>query len=92
MSRYHGNGERCPHCDLTYRKFKTGFTYYAVFDLLKDYSEDSGEWRYKRRHTVLGKWRQIKREMWYAHVELGACDKDPRNIEATCEIQESATA
>ena len=24
-------------------------------------SEDSNQWRYKRRHTILGKWHQIKK-------------------------------
>lgn len=92
MSRYHGNGQACPHCGLTYGRFRTGFSYYSVFEYLKDYSDDSSEWRYKRRATVLGAWHQIKREMWFAHVEMGGCEKDPRNLEALSEVQESAEA
>ena len=33
-------------------------------------SEDSNQWRYKRRHTILGKWHQIKKEMWQEHLYM----------------------
>jgi hypothetical protein len=36
---------------------------------LKDYSDDTKDWQYKRRHTVLGKWFQIKQEGWKHHLE-----------------------
>ena len=30
---------------------------------------DPDTWRYRRRHTVLGKWYQIKQEMWEEHLK-----------------------
>lgn len=81
MSRYHGNDQRCPHCGLTYKRLRTGYTYQQVHDLLKDYSDDTSEWTYKRRGTVLGKWHQIKKEHWEHHLhecQLQAEHEDAR--------------
>ena len=68
MSRYHGNDDRCPVCETRYRDFRTGLTYQAVHDQLKDGSDDPRDWKYKRRHTVLGYWHQLKREWWAYHL------------------------
>lgn len=68
MSRYRGNGQSCSFCGLTYKRLKTGLTYQQVHDLLKDYSDDPTDWTYKRRGTVLGKWHQIKKELWERHL------------------------
>lgn len=82
-SRYKGNADKCPHgCGLTYKKLNTGLRYYDVFKMLMDHSEDSGDWSYKRRHTVLGKWFEIKQQMWSYHCEEGGCPNDPRNVAA----------
>lgn len=64
--------EKCPLCGLSYADFRTGFTYADIYALLWVYSEDSSEWRYKRRNTVLGKWHQMKLELWDRHLET--CD------------------
>lgn len=61
MSRYHGNGERCPTCRITYGRFRTGLSYADVYHLIWDRP-------YKRRHGVLGAWHQIKRQMWREHT------------------------
>lgn len=83
MSTYKGNADKCPHgCGLTYRRLKTGMSYYDVFVMLMDYSTDSGDWTYKRRNTVLGKWHEIKKSMWEYHCDEGGCPNDPRNIAA----------
>lgn len=29
---------------------------------------DPSRWRYKRRHTILGLWHDIKRSMWQDHI------------------------
>lgn len=80
-SQYKGNGEKCPHgCGLTYGKLRTGLCYYDVFVMLMDYSEDSADWTYKRKATILGKWFQIKQQMWKYHIDEGGCDNDPRNV------------
>ena len=81
MSCYSGNGDRCPYCELSYRDFRTGFTYRGIFELMMDCETDPKLWRNKRRRTVLGKWHQLKRELWTEHTELGACPLDPRNVE-----------
>ena len=80
MSTYKGNADKCPHCGLTYRKLNTGLRYYDVFTMLMDYSEDRDEWKYKRRHTVLGKWFEIKQSMWSYHIDDGGCPLDARNV------------
>lgn len=82
MSRYKGNGDKCSHgCGLTYGKLRTGMRYYDVFTMLMDNSDDSDEWKYKRRGTVLGAWFAIKQTMWEYHCEEGGCLNDPRNVE-----------
>lgn len=69
MSRYIGNSDRCPHCGLTYQRFRTGLTYEEVFLFFWTSSDDPSEWRYKKRNTVLGKWHQLKKEAWKHHLE-----------------------
>lgn len=58
----------CPNCGLKYRDFRTGFTYAEVYQMLWVASDDARDWRYKRRGTVLGKWRQLKLQMWDRHL------------------------
>lgn len=82
MSRYKGNDEKCSHCGIRYKDFRTGESYESVWLLMYDTSPDSAEWKYKRRGTVLGKWFEIKQQMWKQHIEEGACPKDPRNLAA----------
>ena len=67
-----------------YRKFRTGYAYMEVSDMLWSYSDDPSTWHVSnavgkkvegkrkgtlkkvgtRRHSILGKWREIKLEMW----------------------------
>lgn len=58
-----------------YDKFRTGLTYQQVFDMLKDNSDDSSKWRYKKRGTVLGLWHQLKMEMWARYQDALAARK-----------------
>jgi len=58
----------CPFCGLEYRNFRTGLGFADVREMLWVDSDDPKEWRYKRRHTVLGLWHAIKIEMWLSHV------------------------
>ena len=69
--KWRGNpsGRLCPECGIDYDDFRTGLTYQDVYDMLWRGSEDSSQWRYKRRGTILGKWYQIKKEMWENHTE-----------------------
>jgi hypothetical protein len=48
-----------------YNKFRTGLKFEDVFWMLRVSSEDSKDWHKGiTRHTVLGKWREIKLIMW----------------------------
>lgn len=76
MSSYHGNGQRCPHCGIRYGDFRTGLTFREVYHYLWDRDR-------KRRRTVLGKWHELKRQLWEHHVDLGGCEQDPRNLVET---------
>lgn len=72
----------CPYCGARYSKFRTGLTFAQVREMLFVYSDDPVDWGYKRRHIVLGKWCQIKQEMWQEHLE---CCKlmDEQQLNAT---------
>lgn len=48
-------------------------------------AHDSSAWKYKGRHTVLGKWHQIKLELWEQH--LGQCDMEATRKGDRDEIQ-----
>jgi len=51
-----------------YKAFRTGLTFQDVFQMVWSHSDDPKDWPKGkaggRRHTVLGKWREIKLEMW----------------------------
>lgn len=47
-----------------YRKFRTGYTYREVSDMVWYQDEWHAAHHTRRRHAVLGKWCEIKREMW----------------------------
>lgn len=70
----------CEHCQLTYKAFRTGLTFSEVRNMYWVNSSDSKDWKYKRRNTVLGKWREIKIEMWVDHLYFCAgialCEED----------------
>jgi len=48
--------------------------YRDVYDMLWSADPDPTTWRHKRRHTVLGLWHQLKKEMWKEH--LAACGQE----------------
>lgn len=60
--------ESCPVCGLRYERFRTGLDYAGVFQMLWSASPDPEHWQHKSRRTVLGRWREIKRNMWGQHV------------------------
>ncbi len=59
----------CPYCNLHYNDFKTGLTFQAVYDMIYH-----RQW--KRRHGVLGYWRQLKLEMFEQHKKECKDEKD----------------
>lgn len=53
---------------ISYSDFRTGLTYFEVYHFI--YSR-----KWKRRHGVLGKWREIKQAMYARYLnELGMTD------------------
>jgi len=47
---------------LTYSQFRTGLTYREVYHMIFNR-------KWKRRHGVLGKWREIKPAMYAEYLE-----------------------
>jgi hypothetical protein len=60
-------------------------TYGEVFEMLWRAEGDPASWRYKRRHTVLGLWHQIKQEGWERHK---MCCARPLSSADMREVQE----
>ncbi len=54
---------------LTYDEFRTGLTFREVRRMLWVHSDDPRDWKYKRRHTVLGLWHSIKRGLWERYLD-----------------------
>ncbi len=65
----------CSVCGLVYRDFRTGLTFGDVRREFWKQTDDRTQWHPARRHTVLGRWRQIKLSMFEQH--LGECAEDP---------------
>ncbi len=59
---------KCDVCGLEYDDFRTGETFQSVLDTLWVGIEDPEYWNYKGRHTVLGRWHEIKQSMWADHL------------------------
>ena len=76
MSSKWGEDLKCPICGLVYKKFRTGLTFKEVRDYYWVDTEDEKKWKYKRRHTVLGRWHAIKKDMWAEHLK--ACKDDAK--------------
>lgn len=55
-----------------YKAFRTGYTYHEVSDMLWYSDPWHCAHHTRRRHSVLGKWREIKKEMWdfYQNAKL----------------------
>lgn len=68
----------CPFCGLAYQDFRTGLTFQDVKSMFWVNDPDSATWKYKRRNTVLGKWHQIKQELWARHLD--GCAKDHEEV------------
>ena len=60
----------CPYCGLKYEDLRTGLTFAEVRQMLWVDSPDSDDWKYKRRHGVLGMWHGIKKRMMAEHIEM----------------------
>ena len=59
----------CEYCGLEYDDFKTNETFETIRDMLWIDSDRPEDWNYKGRHTILGKWHQIKQSDWRSHIK-----------------------
>ena len=67
---------------IPYKKFRTGYTYHEVSDMLWYSDEWHKAHHTKRRHAVLGKWREIKQEMYDRYMnEIQASATEPGSLE-----------
>lgn len=54
---------------MDYDSFRTGLTFREVRQMPWVHSDDPRDWRYKRRRTVLGFWRQLKLQMFAQYLD-----------------------
>jgi hypothetical protein len=53
-----------PGQPITFAEFRTGLTFADVRAMMWMNTDNAAEWKYKRRGTVLGYWRDLKLKMW----------------------------
>lgn len=58
----------CPVCGLQYAELRTGLTFAEVRGFLWSWDPDPRTWGNVTRRTVLGRWREIKLDMWEEHL------------------------
>ena len=63
-----------------YDKFRTGLTYDQVFAMMMDGSDDSKDWRYKRRRTVLGFWHELKLQLYEQARDRGYAEEEEQGL------------
>ena len=78
MSRYRWNDEKCPGCGIKYRDFRcsTIGSFQEAKDALWSSSGNPKDWRYRRKHTVLGFWHMTKKSEWFAHIQVCEAKND----------------
>lgn len=64
---------------IPYDKFTTGYTYREISDMIWYQSDWHAAHHTRRRHTVLGKWREIKLEMYERY--LAAVEQHDQTVE-----------
>ena len=74
----------CPECGFKYKDLRSGHTFAEVKQMLWVASDDPKDWVYRRRGTVLGKWRELKLEKWRHHLLCCATeDLDDKSLVCT---------
>lgn len=67
---------------ISYKDFRTNLTFFDVRQMLWSYSENYKDWKHVSRHTVLGKWHELKLKMYaYYLMEFEECEKANQNIQ-----------
>lgn len=83
----HTTQRDCPHCDTTYEQFRTGYTYSDIYSMFWSGSDDPSTWVNKRRHTILGRWHEVKLKMWEDHLEFCQRQHDYEIDRATANLR-----
>lgn len=52
-----------------YDEFRTGLTFREVKRMMFDNHTDRSRWKYKRRHTVLGAWHELKLQFYFQALD-----------------------
>lgn len=76
-------------CQIEYKDFKTGFTFNDIRQMLWRESQEKREkenhYMFITRHTILGRWHELKKRMWKEHCDIldeHGCDcVDNRNCQ-----------
>jgi hypothetical protein len=58
---------------VAYQDFRTGLTFARVREMMVTGDPDPKEWRQKRRHSVLGFFRELKLQFWWQ--THGGCEE-----------------
>lgn len=66
----------CPNCNIDYADFRTGLSY---SDVRATFWRVEPPWHSARRHSVLGRWHEIKQEMWAEH--LANCERLQQQVD-----------
>ena len=67
----------CPWCGFEYRNLRTGYTYGDIYVLFWTNDSNQKEWNHKRRHTILGRWMELKWSQWQQHLEQCEAECEP---------------
>jgi len=74
-------------CDVEYKDFKTGFNFNDIRQMLWNESQEKrnkeNEYMFITRHTVLGRWHEIKLRMWKEHQDIideHGCNCDEKSV------------
>jgi hypothetical protein len=62
--------DRCPHCGMRYRDFRSGWTYADAYESFWASSADRSKWHPKRWKSVLGRLHEWKVQGWLEHIEF----------------------
>lgn len=78
----------CRKCGIKYADFRTGETYHSIYCMMWSGSDNPEDWRYKRRHTVLGFWHAYKKQLWEYHLATCGHAEDCGSAEDCAHVRE----
>lgn len=76
-------------CQTTYKELKTGFTFNDIRQMLykesKEKRERNNEHMFITRHTILGRWHEMKLRIWKEiqnQIDLYGCECENKKYES----------